>query len=106
MSYLTIKQGEYNFRISFVAKDNNGNYIDRTNSTPWFYMGKYTDAKPIYSGQCTLGTSPKSGQCYIDIPATATTTPGVYHGELDIIYPSPSEEIKTQELSIIILPSL
>lgn len=106
MSNLTIKKGEYNFRIDFVAKDSAGNYIDLTSSTPWFYIGKYSADTPIYSGQCTLGTYPKSGQCYINLPSSATTTVGAYHGELVIKYASPEQEIKAQELSVIILPSL
>ena len=106
MGYLVIKQNEHNFRINFIAKDTSGDYLDLRDSTPWFYIGKYTDNTPIYSGQCTLGTYPQSGQCYITLPSSATQTPGAYHGELHVMYSSPSQEIIAQELSVIILPSL
>ena len=106
MAFLELKQDTYGFRVSFVAKDSDGNYIDLTNSTPWFYIGKQTSSIPFYSGQCTLGTYPKSGECYIDLPSSATSTPGVYHGELDIEYPSPAQNIIAQELTVIILPSV
>ena len=106
MSYVIFKEGENNFRLPLTAKDTAGNYIDLTNSTPWFYIGKYTSSNPIYSGQCTLGTYPKSGECYINIPSSATQNVGVYHGELVINYSSPSEKIIAQELTVIILPSL
>ena len=106
MSYVVFKKGENNFRINFVAKDSDGNYIDLTGSTPWFYIGKHSSSTPIYSGQCTLGAYPKSGQCYIMLPSSATNTVGVFHGELVINYSTLSQKIIAQELTVVVLPSL
>lgn len=103
MSFLTFKQGEYGFRVTFTCKDCDGTVIDLTDTTPWMWIEDKTASSVYYSGQCTI-LSATDGTCYLSVPATATDTVGSYHGEIHIKYNTGNQEIIAQEFTVNIIP--
>ena len=98
-----IPQGSKGFVLPIIAKYDNGDRIDLTGKTPWLIVGSIVDGTH-YSGQCTLGTYPASGECEIVIDEAMTNTVDVYKAELEII--SGTEKIEANRFTLSILPTM
>jgi hypothetical protein len=78
-----IKKGSYGFTINLTAENDDGTTIDITGMTPWLVVGQLPGSTH-YSGQCTLGTYPASGECYIVASSGMTDTAGIYKAVLEV----------------------
>ncbi len=81
---IEIPKDSYGFTLSMIAKNSDGTRYDITGMTPWLIIGQIPGST-IYSGQCSLGTYPKSGECNIVVPSSMTSTSGVYRAELEVV---------------------
>ena len=101
---LEIPQGSRGFVLEMVAKYDNGEKINLVGKTPWLVVGNIANGTTHYSGQCSLGTYPASGECEIVVDEAMTDTVGIYKAELEII--SGTEKIEANRFTLSILPTM
>ena len=101
---LELDKDSWGYTLDVVAKYDTGDRIDLTGKTPWLIVGNIADGTTHYSGQCSLGTYPKSGECNITVASGMTDTVGVYKAELEII--SGTEKIEANRFTLSILPTM
>ena len=101
---LEIPKGSCGFNLAMIAKYDDGTRINLVGKTPWLVVGNIANGTTHYSGQCSLGTYPASGECEIVVDEAMTNTVGVYKAELEII--SGTEKIEANRFTLSILPTM
>ena len=101
---LELEQNGFGYRLDFICTYSDDSRVDLTGMNPWIIMGDIVAGTTHYSGQCTLGTYPVSGECYITVPTGMTDTVGLYKCEIEVM--AAGQRIDVNRFTLSIVPTL